>query len=128
MLLFTWSRPKAAVAFSLFVVVWLTVLYPIRWDHLKSFYIDAHSLRAGMSMEEVRQVMSPYVEVGRNYNPSDSTIPQGIFGATMMGAPTESRSEHDSRVLFIPSEEYAADWCVVYPKGGVVESVTIHPD
>jgi hypothetical protein len=125
-LVFASWRPKAAAASAIFLGLWLAVLYPIRWNHLKSFYIDSHSLREGMPMDEVRQVMSSYLEVGRNYTPSGN-IPPGIFGATMLGVP-ESKDEHDSRVLFIPSEADCADWCVVYPEGGVVKSVAIHPD
>jgi hypothetical protein len=118
--------PKAAAASAIFLGLWLAALYPIRWNHLKSFYIDSHSLRKGMPMDEVRQVMSPYLEVGRNYTPPGN-IPPGIFGATMGGVP-ESQDEHESRVLFIPSEADCADWCVVYPENGVVKRVTIDPD
>jgi hypothetical protein len=125
-LLFAACRPKAAIAATIFLGIWLVVLYPIRWNHLKSFYIDSHSLCKGMRMDEVRRIMSPYLEVGHNFTPSGE-IPAGIFGATMLGA-SESQQEHESRILFIPSEEYAADWCVVYPDNGIVNSVTIHPD
>jgi hypothetical protein len=125
LILASW-RPKAAAASAIFLGLWLAVLYPIRWNNLKSFYIDSHSLRKGMSMDEVRRVMSQYLEVRRNYTPSGD-IPSGIFGATMLGV-SESQDEHDSRVLFIPSEAECADWCVVYPEGGVVKSVAIHPD
>jgi hypothetical protein len=118
--------PKAAAGSAIFLALWLAVLSPIRWNHLKSFYIDSHSLRKGMSMHEVRQVMSPYLEVGRNYTPSGD-IPPGIFGATMLGV-DETQNEHESRVLFIPSEAFSADWCVVYPEDGIVKSVAIHPD
>lgn len=118
--------PKAALGSAIFLTLWLTVLFPIRWNILKSFYIDSHSLHAGMSMEEVRRVMHPYLEVGSNYAPSGD-MPAGIFSA-YMGGVSESDDEHESRILFIPSEEYAADWCVVYPKDGVVSEVTIHPD
>jgi hypothetical protein len=39
--------PKAAAASAIFLGFWLAALYPIRWNNLKSFYIDSHSLRRG---------------------------------------------------------------------------------
>lgn len=125
-LVFAWWWPKAAVGSAVFLGLWLVALSPVRWNHLKSFYIDSHSLRQGMPMEEVRRIMSPYIEVGRNDTPSPD-IPPGIFGATMVGA-SESEQEHEARVLFIPSEVDYADWCVVYPEMGVVKRITIDPD
>jgi hypothetical protein len=125
-LIFAFWRPKLAVVSALFLGMLLAVLSPIRWNDLKSFYIDSYSLREGMRMDEVRKTMSPYLEVGRNFTPSGE-MPAGIFGATMLGV-SESQQEHESRVLFIPSEEFAADWCVVYPENGIVNRVTIHPD
>jgi hypothetical protein len=125
-LIFAWAWPKAAVGSAIFLAIWLAALYPIRWNLLKSFYIDSHSLREGMGVEEVRRVMSPYVEVGRDYIPSGD-IPPGIFGASMLGV-SENKSEYESRILFIPSEDFAADWCVVYPENGIVKRVSIHPD
>jgi hypothetical protein len=125
-LIFAWVWPKAAVGLAIFLAIWLAALSPIRGNHLKSFFIDSHSLREGMTVEEVRRVMSPYVEVGRKNVLSEDT-PPGIFGATMLGV-SENEAEHESRILFIPSEDFAADWCVVYPRDGVVTKVTIHPD
>jgi hypothetical protein len=125
-LVFAAFRPKSAVTSAVFLGIWLVALYPIRWNHLKSFYTDSHSLCRGMHMDEVRQIMAPYLEVDRNFTPSGE-VSAGIFGATMLGV-SESQQEHESRILFIPSEEYSADWCVVYPENGIVNSVTIHPD
>jgi hypothetical protein len=116
----------AAFICSATIFVWILGLSPVRWDHLKSFYVDAHSLQPGMTLAEVRTRMSPYLEVGKSYIPG-ADVPAGIFGAHMLGAP-ETQAEHVSRILFIPSEEYMADWCVVYPKDGIVARVEIHPD
>ena len=125
-LLFAACRPKAAVASAVFLGIWVVALYPIRWNQLKSFYIDSHSLCKGMPMGEVRRIMSPYLEVGSNFTPSGD-IPAGVFRATMLGV-SEGQQERESRILFIPSEEFSADWCVVYPENGIVKTVTIHPD
>jgi hypothetical protein len=46
-------------------LVWtLLVLPQVRWNHSKSFYVDARRLRTGMSVAEVRGIMSPHLELG----------------------------------------------------------------
>ncbi|MEM9659027.1 MAG: hypothetical protein AAF961_11760, partial [Planctomycetota bacterium] len=119
LLVFAAWQPRAAVASAIFICAWLLVLSPIRWNHLKAFYIDSHSLQEGMRMDGVRRIMASYVEVGNEFSPQGE-VPLGIFRATMAGV-SESQQEHESRILFIPSEEYYADWCVVYPENGIVK-------
>jgi hypothetical protein len=42
----------------------------VRWNYVKSFYVDARRLEPGMREEEVREIMAPYLEVGRTYQPT----------------------------------------------------------
>lgn len=61
-MVFIQRRPvRAMVAGS---VIWALLILPsVRWNHDKSFYVDARSLEIGMSSSEVLQVMKPYLEV-----------------------------------------------------------------
>jgi hypothetical protein len=101
------------VAFSAWV---LFVLPRMRTSELKAFYVDAWSLKAGMTVDEVDAVMSQYTK-----NPS-----MPFADAVMIGV-NESGEEHASRILYI-HQDYLADWCVIYPKDGIVRRVEIHPD
>ena len=100
------------------LLVWLLVLPSVRWNPLKSFYIDCANIQRGMSLVAARQVMAPYVEV-------DSTT--DVFSAYMPEV-AETPAEHNTRILFIPTESDAADWCVVYPEEQRVKAVVISPD
>ncbi len=47
---------------------WTVVVLPrVRWNDGKSFYLDAHRLRIGMTVEQVRELMAPHLELGGNY-------------------------------------------------------------
>ncbi|HSD83123.1 MAG TPA: hypothetical protein VLG46_04665, partial [Anaerolineae bacterium] len=56
------------------LLVWLLVLPSVRWNTLKSFYIDCANIQRGMSLAEARKVMAPYVE-------TDNTT--GVYSAYM---------------------------------------------
>lgn len=100
----------------LFVVCLLVVLPRTRSSELKGFYVDSRSLKPGMTMVQVDEIMAKY-----DKNPSSP-----LSGAHMVGVP-ESETEHESRILYI-HRDYPANWCVVYPKDGFVQRVVIHPD
>lgn len=105
-----------SVALALFAA-WLLLYLPnVRSSGLKSFYVDAWSLKPGMTMAVVDEIMKGYTK-----NPAGP-----LSGAHMVGV-QESDVEHDARILYV-HEDYPADWCVVYPKDGVVRRVVIHPD
>jgi len=53
---------RVLVAASL---LWMLVVLPqVRWDHAKSFYVDARRLARGMTAAEVRAIMEPHMELG----------------------------------------------------------------
>jgi hypothetical protein len=100
------------------LLVWLLLLPSIRWNTLKSFYIDCANIQRGMTIAAARQVMAPYVEADRSTD---------IYTAYMPGV-TETPEEHNTRLIFIPTEADSADWCVVYPEVEKVRAVVISPD
>lgn len=100
------------------LLAWLLILPSVRWNTLKSFYIDCAQLRPGMTLAAARQVMAPYVEADR---------PTGIYTAYLPGV-TETPEEHNTRLIFIPTGPDSADWCVVYPEGKQIKAVVISPD
>lgn len=100
------------------LLVWLLILPSVRWNTLKSFYIDCSNIRHGMTLTEARQVMAPYVEVDRS---------TGVYSAYMPGV-DETPTEHSTRILFIPTKADSADWCVIYPEEQQVKAVVISPD
>jgi hypothetical protein len=100
------------------LLAWLLILPFVRWNTLKSFYIDCAQLRPGMTLTAARQIMATYVEVER---------PTGTYAAYMPGV-AETPEEHNSRLIFIPEGTDSADWCVVYPEGEQIKAVVISPD
>ena len=109
-----WIAKTAAL--FLFAVWLLAVLPKSRSSELKGFYVDAWSLKRGMSIAQVDEIMAKYVK-----NPSGP-----LSGAHMVGI-AESMAEHDARILYT-HKDHPADWCVVYPQNGIVQRVVIHPD
>ena len=109
-----WIAKTAAL--FLFAVWLLAVLPKSRSSELKGFYVDAWSLKRGMSIAQVDEIMAKYVK-----NPSGP-----LSGAHMVGI-AESMAEHDARILYT-HKDHPADWCVVYPQNGIVHRVVIHPD
>ena len=118
---YVWAQRLAVIALTL----WGLVALPrIRWNDLKAFYVDCRDLRRGMPVADARARMARYIEVGRTGiiagNPD-------LSNATAAGI-TESEVEHRSRMIFIPSEDHGADWCLVYPERDRVARVEISPD
>lgn len=109
-----WILKTAAL--TLFAIWLLAILPKSRSTELKGFYVDAWSLKRGMSVTQAEGIMAKYVK-----NPSGP-----LSGASMVGI-TESMEEHDARILYT-HKDHPADWCVVYPKDGIVQRVVIHPD
>ena len=110
--------PVFAKAITLLLLsAWIAVVLPrLRSTELKEFYVNAWSLEPGMLMTEVDQIMAKYEK-----NPASP-----LSGAHMVGV-SESGQEYDSRILYL-HKDHPADWCVVYPKDGIVQRVVIHPD
>ena len=101
----------------LLFAIWLLAILPkSRSSELKGFYVDAWSIKRGMSIARADEIMARYVK-----NPASP-----LSGAHMVGI-TESEGEHDVRILYA-HKDHPADWCVVYPKDGIVQRVVIHPD
>lgn len=100
------------------LLVWLLVLPSVRWNTLKSFYIDCANIQRGMALAQARQMMAPYVEVER---------PTDVYSAYLPGV-METSEEHSTRLVFIPTEADSADWCVVYPEEHHVKAVVSSPD
>lgn len=120
-----WIQRGAVVALA----VWgLAVLPRIRWNELKAFYIDCTDVRPGMTLTEARSRMFRYVEAGRTgIQVGDGTLDHRLPGATVVGV-AETDAEHATRILFIPSQQHGADWCLIYPDGDRVARVEIAPD
>lgn len=109
-----WMVKTAALA--LFAVWLLAVLPQSRSSELKGFYVDAWSLKRGMNIAQVDEIMAKYVK-----NPTGP-----LSGAHMVGI-AETTAEHDARILYT-HKDHPADWCVVYPQDGIVQRVVMHPD
>jgi hypothetical protein len=46
-------------------LAWMLLVLPqVRWNDVKTFYVDARRLRTGMTVAEVRGIMSPHLELG----------------------------------------------------------------
>lgn len=103
------SVPRIAALAVL--ALWLVVLPFIRWNVVKSFYIDCNGITPGASVEEVKRMMSGY----RLQRES----PGNPGGSSALDAP---------HLTFHPSVDRSSDWCVVYTVSGLVESVEILPD
>jgi hypothetical protein len=99
--------------------------FPEYFGHYR-FYTTCKSLRPGMTMGEARAAMAPFLEVGRTWQPRDE-LHAGIMGSTAMGV-AETRTEHNSRILFIPDARNISDWCMVYPERGTIARVDFSPD
>lgn len=109
-----WMMKTAS--FALFALWLLAILPKSRSSELKGFYVDAWSLKRGMSIAQADEIMARYVK-----NPSSP-----LSGAHMVGI-SESEAEHDARILYT-HKDHPADWCVVYPQDGIVQRVVMHPD
>jgi hypothetical protein len=52
-------------------LLWMLVILPqVRWNHVKSFYVDARRLELGIGEAEVRESMAAHFEVGRTDQPT----------------------------------------------------------
>lgn len=89
-------RPRAV--FLGLLLAWIAILPYVRWDRVKSFFIDAHRLRVGMTTTQVRTIMEPYLEF-----------------------------EYDDSIKFKPSEG-GGDICIVYLEDGRVVRIKIEVD
>ena len=84
-------------------LLWMLVILPqVRWNHAKSFYVDARRLELGMNAAEVREIMAPHLEVGRTYQPTSEEQEWGL------AAPDPSE-----RMLFIHCVSGWTDQCEV---------------
>ncbi|NOT31950.1 MAG: hypothetical protein HOP15_16005 [Planctomycetes bacterium] len=63
-----WRTTRVIAAGS---VGWMLVFLPqVRWNEVKSFYVDARRIESGMTASEVRQIMARHMEVGVSYHPT----------------------------------------------------------
>ena len=78
---FTWPlllSPHGRAVLGIALLWMLVVLPQVRWNHIKSFYVDARRLEPGMQETEVREIMAPYLEVGRTYQPTPEEQDWGL--------------------------------------------------
>ena len=108
-----WARFVAVFALCILPFV----LAPVRWNLLKSFYLDCERLEVGMPFVDALDAMSIY----------ESNHADWIDGARMWGI-SETDAEHQTRRVVIPSRAHSADWCVLYPEDGRLARVVAHPD
>jgi hypothetical protein len=100
------SRPRF-LAF-LCLLAWLAVLPAIPWHDYKRFYIDCARISEGASLDHVRSLMAPY---HLQYD----------------AARASERRSDGLALLFHPSLNRSADWCLVYGEHSV-DRVEISPD
>lgn len=125
-ILFLLSPARASTFhFNVFVVfvTWLLILPGARTSSLKGFFIDCRRVGPGMSVNEARDILRPYLEVGPQY----PRHPSEFFAAATSGG-SETREERASRIIFIPDKTRPADWCVVYPSSDRVRRTFVDPD
>ena len=102
--------------FVLAVFAWTVAVLPqVRWHDGKSFYVDAHRLRPGMTVERVREIMDPHVELGVDYV---HTADEWWFPE----APSRDT------LIFLHSPEEWVDACTVTTWDGVVTAIEIVKD
>lgn len=66
-LAFVWPllRGKPSRVIAATSLIWMLAVLPqVRWNHAKSFYVDARRLARGMTVDEVRAIMDPHMELG----------------------------------------------------------------
>jgi len=80
------------------LVIWIVILPHIRWDHTKSFFIDARRLNVEMTIVEAHKIMEPY------YSFKDS-----------------------DRIFFKPYEG-GGDVCIVYLNNSKISKIIIRLD
>jgi hypothetical protein len=109
-------------------IVWMLAYWTFpEWvSPHRQFFQTCKHIPTGATVEEARAAMNRYLEVGRTWNPPAS-LPSGIFGSAIQGV-RESRSEAQTRILFIPDAKNMADWCLLYPRQGRIVRVEISPD
>ncbi len=112
----TWARKTPASLLMIGVIaLWTAAILPgVRWNHGKAFYIDAHRIKRGMNVEEVRHLMAPYIDVDRDLTPKEQE---------MMLWP-KARS---NRMMFLHTTMFA-DTCAVHFRDGLVVDVDIQKD
>ncbi len=108
-----WARAAACLA----LIALPYALAPVRWNHLKSFYRDCELLEVGTPISDALSSMSAY-----DARPPDAmarSITDGVEKVRMQG---------EGRLLFVPSPEHSADWCILHLAGGRIEAIEISPD
>jgi hypothetical protein len=108
-----WAR--AAVCVLLIALPFM--LSPVRWNLLKSFYLDCLALDPGMEFSAALEKMNAYHQ----------GAPSWGIGARVLGV-EESATERDKRLVIIPSPDYDADWCMLYREDERLARVEISPD
>src|SRR5918999_280648 len=93
--------------------------FPEYFGHYR-FYKTCKSLKPGMTLDEARMAMAPFLEVGRAWQPPKK-LP-GELMASLMEVP-EIAAEHRSRIFFIPDARNTSDRCIVSPKNGTIARV-----
>jgi len=109
------TASRAIVTASL---LWMLAMLPdTRWNHAKSFYVDARRLARGMTVDEVRAIMDPHMELG-----VDEFTPEEL--SWIVDAPTSS-----DRLIFLHCALGWTDHCEVrLDARGRVRDILIEKD
>jgi hypothetical protein len=95
---------KAKIGVLTLFILWMLVLPHIRWNHLKAFYIDCHSISRGESRESTYLTMADYSTSSMEFETAE-------------------------QVIFTPSNAFFdADWCIVEFQGDNVYKAYPSPD
>jgi hypothetical protein len=108
-----------AWVYALMAAVGLAPFWVAPWGGtlLKQFYLDCAAIAVASTKGEVSTRMAPYSTSLREW------------GTTQSPSILESDIEStDTPYIYTPSERHAADFCMVYLRGGVVDRVVMSPD
>jgi hypothetical protein len=104
-------RPQwlSACCAALFLAVLVLVPW-VRWNHLKSFYLDCSLIETGARVDDARTRMRAYrlQQISKE-------------GSSQKGL-------ERPHLTFHPDLDHSADWCVVYFEGERVTEVEALPD
>jgi len=102
-----WLRAAVVVGLALAPFA----LGPVRWNTLKSFYVDCATIEPGTALSEVQRRMQAY------------HLQRSATGDSTAANPLER-----PHLTYHPDEFHSADWCVVTTEGTQVAGVFIFPD
>jgi hypothetical protein len=107
----------------LFVLPIVYGYFPEYFGHYR-FYTTCKRLSPGMTLDEARTAMAPFLEAGRTWWPPKKHY-AGLLIPAIIAA---EKAPDDHSILFIPDARNSNDWCIVYPENEKIVRVDFSPD